>query len=45
MDDVRQERLNKRPSLTSNKRSKKTSPNKKFGTHIKESMVLQVLKK
>ena len=45
MDDIRQERFDERPTLKLNKRFKQTSLNKKFGTHVKESMALQALKK
>ena len=45
MDDMIQERSNKGSILKSNKRLKYVSLNKKFGTHAKESMSLQVSKK
>ena len=45
MDDIRQEKPNEGPVLKLNKKLKQKSPNKKFGTHIKESMVFQPLKK
>ena len=44
MDDIRQERSNEGPTLKLNKRFKQTSLNKKFGPHVKESMVYQDLK-
>ena len=43
MGDNRQERSNERPTLKLNKRFKKTSLNKKFGSHVKKSMVFQAL--
>ena len=45
MDDIRKEKSNKGPTLTLNKRIKQTSLKKKFGTHVKESVAFQVLKK
>ena len=45
MDDIRQERSNKEPTLKLNKRFKQASLNKKFGTHVRESMIFQALKK
>ena len=39
MDGIRQERPNEDLTLKLNKKVKQTSLNKKFGTHIKESMV------
>ena len=45
MDDIKQERPNEGLILKLNKRLKKTSLNKKLDIHIKESMVLQALKK
>ena len=45
MDDIRQERFNEGPTLKLNKKIKQTSLNKKFGSHVKESMVFQALKK
>ena len=45
MDDIRQERPNEGPILKLNKRLKQKSLNRKFGTHVKESMVFQALKK
>ena len=45
MDDIRQERSNEGPTLKLNKRFKQTSLKSKFGTHVKESMAFQVLKK
>ena len=40
MGNIRQERPNKDPNLKSNKRNLN-----KFGTHVKESVVFQSLKK
>ena len=45
MEDIRQKRLRKGPILSLNERLKKNSRNKKFVTHIEESMVFKVLKK
>ena len=45
MDDIRLKRSNEGPSLKLNKRFKQASLNKKFGPHLKESMVYQALKK
>ena len=44
MDDIRQKRSNEGPTLRLNNRFKKTSLNKAFGTHVKESMAIQALK-
>ena len=44
-DDIRQERSNEGPTLKLNKTFKQTSLNKKFGTHVKESMAFHALKK
>ena len=38
MGDIKQERVNERPTLKLNKRFTQTSLNKKFGPHVKESM-------
>ena len=45
MNDIRQERSNKGPTLKFNKTSELTSLNRKLGTHVKESMAFQTLKK
>ena len=45
MDNIRQERPNEGPILKLNKGLKLMTLNKKSGTHVKESMVFQVLKK
>ena len=45
MDDIRREKSNERPNLKLNKRFKQSSLNKKFGTHLKESMAFQALKR
>ena len=45
MDDIRQKSSNEGPTLKLNKKSKQTSLNKTFGTHVKDSMPFQVLKK
>ena len=45
LDGNRQERSNERPNLKLGKRFKQMSLNKKFGTHVKESITCQALKK
>ena len=45
MDNIIQERPNEGPILKLNKGLKLMTLNKKSGTHVKESMVFQVLKK
>ena len=45
MDDIRQEKSDEGPTLKLYKRFKQTSLNKKIGTHAKESMAFQALKK
>ena len=45
VDDIRQEESDEGLTLSLNKRFKPTSLNKKFGTHVKESVALQALKK
>ena len=45
MGDIRQGTSNEGPNLRLNKRFKQRSLNRKFGTHVKESMVFQALKK
>ena len=45
MDDIRQESSNEGATLKLNKRLKYTSQKKKFGPHVKKSMVYQGLKK
>ena len=45
MDDIRQERSNKISTLNLNKKFTETSLNKKFDTHVKESIAFQPLKK
>ena len=44
MDEIIQERSNKGSILNSDKRLKYASLNKKFGTHVKESIPFQVSK-
>ena len=45
MDDIRQERTSEDPILKLKKRLKEMPLNKKYGTHVKDSMVFQALKK
>ena len=44
MEDIRQERSNKGPILSFNKRLSRQSLNKKFGIHFEKSMVFKTLK-
>ena len=44
MEDTKQERSNKGPTLKLNKGFKKTLPNKKFDPHVKKFMVFQAIK-
>ena len=41
MDDIRQERPDEEPILKLSERLKYISLNKKFGTHVKDSMVFE----
>ena len=45
MEDIRQERTSEDPILKLKKRLKEMALNKKFGTHVKDSMAFQALKK
>ena len=45
MDNIKQERSNKRLNSKLNKRLKYTSRNNKFGTQVKKSMAFHFLKK
>ena len=45
MDDIRREKSNEGRTLKLNKRFKLTSLKKKFGSHAKEFMAFQALKK
>ena len=45
MDDIMHEKLNIGPTLNFNERLYRQSLNKKFGTHIKKSMIFNALKR